>query len=84
MPKWPATPFEIGDYDNPETVRFRKYATGAHLLLEADLRPGGEGRTVAPDNRLAEAPLTMSTVLCHRGVASAFFGRCWSALDWHY
>jgi hypothetical protein len=36
MPKWPATPFEIGDYDNPETVRFRKYATGAHLLLEAD------------------------------------------------
>jgi polyhydroxyalkanoate synthase len=43
MPKWPATPFEIGDYDNPETVRFRKYATGAHLLLEAD--PPETGRT---------------------------------------
>ncbi len=32
MVGWGKTLFEIGDYDNPETVRFRKYATGAHLL----------------------------------------------------
>jgi polyhydroxyalkanoate synthase len=43
MVKWARTPFEIGDYDNPETVRFRKYATGAHLLLEVD--PPETGRT---------------------------------------
>lgn len=27
-------PFGICDYDGPETVRLRKYATGTHLLLE--------------------------------------------------
>ncbi len=27
-------PFEVSDYDNPETLRFRKYATGADLLLK--------------------------------------------------
>jgi len=27
------TPFVVSDYDNPETIRFRKYATGAHILL---------------------------------------------------
>src|SRR5918994_374801 len=37
------TPFEILDYENPETIRFRKYATGAHLLIEAD--PPATGRT---------------------------------------
>jgi polyhydroxyalkanoate synthase len=32
---WPTkTPFEISRYDNPETIRFRKYATGTHLVLE--------------------------------------------------
>jgi polyhydroxyalkanoate synthase subunit PhaC len=37
------TPFEVSDYDNPETLRFRKYATGSHLLIEAD--PPETGRT---------------------------------------
>ena len=27
-------PFGIVDYDGPETIRMRKYATGTHLLLE--------------------------------------------------
>ena len=40
---WERTPFEILDYENPETIRFRKYATGAHLLIEAD--PPATGRT---------------------------------------
>ncbi len=28
------TPFAVDRYDNPETVRLRKYATGAHLILQ--------------------------------------------------
>ena len=45
MTNWPTvTPFEISDYDNPETIRFRKYATGTHLIVhgtkvEAGLTP---------------------------------------------
>src|SRR3712207_6841352 len=31
---WSLGPFGICDYDGPETVRFRKYATGTHVLLE--------------------------------------------------
>ena len=31
---WSLGPFGICDYDGPETVRLRKYATGTHLLLE--------------------------------------------------
>jgi polyhydroxyalkanoate synthase subunit PhaC len=27
-------PLGILDYDGPETIRFRKYATGTHILLE--------------------------------------------------
>ncbi len=27
-------PFGVDSYDNPETVRFRKYATGAHVVLQ--------------------------------------------------
>jgi polyhydroxyalkanoate synthase len=27
------TPFEISSYDNPETIRFRKYATGTQLIV---------------------------------------------------
>ena len=27
-------PFGIVDYDGPETIRMRKYATGTHVLLE--------------------------------------------------
>ncbi len=27
------TPFDISSYDNPETIRFRKYATGTHLIV---------------------------------------------------
>jgi len=40
---WDKMPFEISDYENPKTVRFRKYSTGAHLLLEA--HPPQTGRT---------------------------------------
>ena len=47
MGGWGKTPFEIGDYDNPETIRFRKYATGAHLLLEVD--PPETGQTPRED-----------------------------------
>src|SRR3712207_6241564 len=31
---WSLGPFGICDYDGPETVRLRKYATGTHVLLE--------------------------------------------------
>ncbi|MDQ3860606.1 MAG: hypothetical protein M3266_03365, partial [Actinomycetota bacterium] len=39
-----AIPFEISNYDNPESIRFRKYATGTHLVdhgteVEAGLTP---------------------------------------------
>ena len=27
-------PFEINDYDDPVTIRARKYATGTHILLK--------------------------------------------------
>jgi polyhydroxyalkanoate synthase len=30
------TPFAVDRYDNPETIRLRKYATGAHLVLEGN------------------------------------------------
>ena len=33
MIEWRLTPFEISSYDNPETIRFRKYATGTHLIV---------------------------------------------------
>jgi polyhydroxyalkanoate synthase len=33
----------VKDHDNPETIRLKKYATGAHLLLEED--PADTGRT---------------------------------------
>jgi polyhydroxyalkanoate synthase subunit PhaC len=32
--EWSLGPFGICDYDGPETIRLRKYATGTHLLLE--------------------------------------------------
>ena len=35
MTGWGKTLLEIGDYDNPETVRLRKYATGANLLARS-------------------------------------------------
>ena len=31
---WSLDPFGICDYDGPETIRLRKYATGTHVLLE--------------------------------------------------
>jgi polyhydroxyalkanoate synthase subunit PhaC len=34
MEGWSLGPFGICDYDGPETIRLRKYATGTHLLLE--------------------------------------------------
>src|SRR5919107_479650 len=39
-----AIPFEISNYDNPESIRFKKYATGTHLVVhgievEAGLTP---------------------------------------------
>jgi polyhydroxyalkanoate synthase subunit PhaC len=33
MASWAKMPFEISSYDNPETIRFRKYATGTHLIV---------------------------------------------------
>jgi polyhydroxyalkanoate synthase len=33
MASWATMPFEISSYDNPETIRFRKYATGTHLIV---------------------------------------------------
>jgi polyhydroxyalkanoate synthase subunit PhaC len=44
MASWAATPFDISSYDNPESIRFRKYATGTHLIVhgtevEAGLTP---------------------------------------------
>jgi polyhydroxyalkanoate synthase len=32
--EWSLCPFGICDYDGPETIRLRKYATGTHVLLE--------------------------------------------------
>ena len=29
-----ATPLAVDDYDNPETIRFKKYATGLQLILQ--------------------------------------------------
>jgi polyhydroxyalkanoate synthase len=34
MDEWSLGPFGICDFDGPETVRLRKYATGTHVLLE--------------------------------------------------
>ena len=34
MDGWSLGPFGICDYDGPETIRLRKYATGTHVLLE--------------------------------------------------
>ena len=34
MDEWSPGPFGICDYDSPETIRLRKYATGTHVLLE--------------------------------------------------
>jgi polyhydroxyalkanoate synthase len=40
-------PFDVHDYDNPETVRFRKYATGAHTVLRrTEVRTGQTPREV--------------------------------------
>jgi polyhydroxyalkanoate synthase len=36
MIMWNRTPFGVDDYDNPESLRFKKYATGAHILLRGD------------------------------------------------
>jgi polyhydroxyalkanoate synthase len=33
---WNRTPFGVDDYDNPETLRFKKYATGAHAVLQGE------------------------------------------------
>lgn len=39
--------FEVRPHDNPEAVRRRKYATGTHVLLEADpIRTGRSPRTL--------------------------------------
>ena len=31
---WSLGPLGLSDYDGPETIRMRKYATGTHVLLE--------------------------------------------------
>ena len=52
-----AIPFEISNYDNPETIRFRKYATGTHLVVH-----GTE----------VETGLTPKEVVWQRGKAKLF------------
>ena len=42
MDGWGKLPLEIRDYDNPETVRARKYATGARLLSAVRLPEVGQ------------------------------------------
>lgn len=34
MARQSVIPFGVDSYDNPETIRFRKYATGAHIVLQ--------------------------------------------------
>lgn len=45
---WPGFgPFGISDYDGPETIRARKYATGTHIVLEQiDIATGASPRQV--------------------------------------
>src|SRR4051794_40240579 len=57
MANWATTPFEISNYDNPETIRFRKYATGTHLVLQ--------GAQI-------EAGLTPKEMLWQRGEAKLY------------
>jgi hypothetical protein len=33
MTRWGFAPFAVNPYDNPETIRMRKYVTGAHFVL---------------------------------------------------
>ena len=33
MTNWGFAPFAVSAYDNPETIRMRKYVTGAHFVL---------------------------------------------------
>lgn len=41
------TPFAVDRYDNPETTRLRKYATGAHLILQvSEIETGRTPREV--------------------------------------
>ncbi len=41
------TPFAVDRYDNPETARLRKYATGAHLILQvSEIETGRTPREV--------------------------------------
>src|SRR3712207_4895103 len=45
--EWSLRPFGICDYDGPETVRLRKYATGTHVLLdEIEVETGTTPREV--------------------------------------
>ena len=45
--EWGLGPLGISDYDGPETIRFRKYATGTHVLLEEiGVETGGTPREV--------------------------------------
>src|SRR5215216_7392949 len=47
MDGWSLGPFGICDYDGPETVRLRKYATGTHVLLEEiEVKTGATPREV--------------------------------------
>ncbi|MDP8952944.1 MAG: alpha/beta fold hydrolase [Actinomycetota bacterium] len=34
MARQSIAPFGVDGYDNPETIRFKKYATGAHIMLQ--------------------------------------------------
>ena len=44
---WSLGPLGLSDYDGPETIRMRKYATGTHVLLEElGVETGGTPREV--------------------------------------
>ena len=50
MANWGFAPFAVNAYDNPETIRIRKYVTGAPFVLRG--AGGASGRT--PGGRLGE------------------------------
>jgi polyhydroxyalkanoate synthase len=53
--EWSLGPFGICDYDGPETIRLRKYATGTHVLLEEiEVETGTTPREVVWSNNKAK------------------------------
>ena len=47
MTHWGFAPFAVNAYDNPETIRMRKYVTGAHFVLRGtEIETGRTSREV--------------------------------------